>query len=99
MLTPLVRVMTAMTEATPMTTRMSVSTERSLLAQRDWSAILKASLSSIGGRFPEQGGSSTSLAAAQSGICRFCDQRTPSRNGPAPATREEDYADGWAAVP
>src|ERR1700739_1677344 len=45
--TPLVRVMTAMTDETPMTTPRSVSTVRSLLAQRDWSATLNASLNSI----------------------------------------------------
>ena len=55
-----------------MTTPMSVSTERSLLAQRDWSAILNASLSSItnpGGR------RTTSLAAHKATRDAFCDQK------------------------
>src|SRR5580658_7789771 len=39
--------MTMITEATPMTTPMSVRMERSLLAQRDWSASLKASVNCI----------------------------------------------------
>jgi hypothetical protein len=46
-LAPLVRVTTVMTDATPMTTPSSVRMERSLLAQRDWSASLKASAKSI----------------------------------------------------
>src|SRR5271170_6271416 len=44
---PLTSVTTAMTLATPMTTPSSVSTERSLFAHSDCSAIFTASLNSI----------------------------------------------------
>src|SRR5580704_1085615 len=45
---PLTSVTTAITLVTPMTTPSSVNTERSLFAQSDCSAILTASLNSIG---------------------------------------------------
>lgn len=47
--------MTAITDDTPITTPKSVSTERSLLAHKDWRAIFTASLNSIavGARYPK----------------------------------------------
>src|ERR1700756_1582860 len=62
--------MTAITEETPMTTPISVRIERSLFAQRDWSATLNASLSSMSIVNPNEGGVS-SLATPNAGAAVF----------------------------